>query len=83
MYTLQFSSPDPLDHVCRALDTVRKMDLALASLQVDGIGDAFRVSIALDANDPSSAGRLRERVSSCVGVYEVTCKPEGRAGRCD
>ena len=82
MHTIQFSSPDPLDHVCRALDTIRKMGFCLASLRVDeGTGGSFRVSIALDAHDLLTVGTLLARVSSCIGVYDLTCEADGGGGR--
>jgi hypothetical protein len=81
MHTIQFSSADPLDHVCRALDTIRKMGFDLASLRVDGEAErGFRISIALDARGLSTVGTLLERVSGCIGVYDLTCEAEGGAG---
>ena len=65
MHTLAFRSPDPLDHVCRALDAIRKMGFHLASLRVDSDADGgFRVSIAIDVHELLTVGTLRERVSS-------------------
>jgi len=82
MHTIQFSSADPLDHVCRALDTIRKMGFDLASLRVDGeAGSVFRISIALDAHDLLTAGTLLDRVSSCVGVYDLTWHADGASGQ--
>lgn len=73
MHTIQFSSPDPLDHVCRALDIIRKMGFDLASLRVDERPDGgFRVSITLDVHDLLTVGTLLDRISSCVGVYDLT-----------
>lgn len=82
MHTIQFSSPNPLDHVCRTLDAIRKMGFALVSLEVNGTADGgFRISIALNTHGLVSVGTLRERVSSCVGVYDVTCEANGGNGR--
>lgn len=78
MHTIAFRSPDPLDHVCRALDAIRKMGFPLASLRVDGEAEGgFRVSIALGAHDLLTVGTLIERVSSCIGVYDLTCALDG------
>lgn len=74
MHTIAFHSPNPLDHVCRALDTVRKMGFQLASLCVEGEADGgFRVCIALEAHDCLNLETLLERLSLCVGVRDVTC----------
>ncbi|WP_072385488.1 hypothetical protein [Hyphomicrobium sp. CS1BSMeth3] len=82
MHTLAFRSPDPLDHVCRALDAIRKMGFHLASLRVDSEADGgFRISIAIDVHELLTVGTLRERVSSCIGVYDLTCDIECEAVR--
>ncbi len=78
MHTIAFRSPDPLDHVCRALDTSRKMGFHLASLRVDGeVDGGFRISIALGAHDLLTMETLVERVSTCIGVYDLTCAFDG------
>ena len=82
MHTIAFRSPDPLDHVCRALDVIRKMGFHLASLRVDREAEGgFRVSIALGAHDPLNVGTLIERLSSYIGVYDFTCAVEDVTSR--
>jgi len=79
MHTIAFRSPDPLDHVCRALDAIRKMGFQLSSLRVEeDAEDGFQVSISIGDRDISIVGTLLERVSSCIGVRDVTCEVEGR-----
>jgi len=83
MHTIQFISPDPLDHVCRALDAIRKMGFELASLHAEGAAQGgFRICIALDAHDQLTVGTLLERVSSYIGVhdlaYEADCADGSR-----
>lgn len=74
MYTLKFYSPVPLDHVCRALDIVRKMGLDLASLDVSGTpGDDFRVSIAVNSNRSIGTETLQRRVASINGIRDLAC----------
>jgi hypothetical protein len=66
-----------LDHVCRTLDTIRKMGFDLVSLRTDGqAGGGFRVSISIDAHDLLTVGTLVNRVSSYVGVYDLTCEAD-------
>jgi hypothetical protein len=78
MHTIAFRSPDPLDHVCRALDAIRKMSFQLASLRVDGeVDGGFRICIKLDGHDVLTPGTLFERVSSCIGVYDLTSSVDG------
>lgn len=75
MYTLQFYSPAPLDHVCRALDIVRKMGLDLTSLHVSGTeGGDFRVSIVMSNDRPMSTETLRRRVASFNGIRDLACR---------
>lgn len=82
MHTIQFTSPNPLDHVCRTLDTIRKMGFDLVSLHTDGqAGGGFRVSISLDAHDLLTVGTLVDRVSSYVGVYDLTCEADDASWR--
>lgn len=74
MHVIAFHSPNPLDHVCRALDVVRKMDFRLASLRVEDEADSgFRVCIELEARDDVSLETLLARLSSGIGVRNVTC----------
>lgn len=73
MHTIAFDSANPFDHVCRALDAIRKMGFAFVSMTVDGkAGNTFRVSIVLEPRGDLTAATLTERISSCVGVSRLT-----------
>ena len=73
MHTIVFDSANPLDHVCRALDAIRKMGFAFVAMQVDRkAGNAFRVSIVFQPCGELTVGTLVERMSSCVGVSDLT-----------
>lgn len=72
MHQLQFTTADPLDHVCRTLDAMRKMGFGLSGLRVvQGADDAFRISVEFDANGSATVSSLVERLSACVGVEHV------------
>jgi hypothetical protein len=82
MRTIAFRSSDPLDHVCRALDAIRKMSIQITSLRVDGEADGgFHICIKFDGQDGLTAGTLFERVSSCIGVYDLTSSDDGETAR--
>jgi len=73
VHTIQFSSADPFDHVCRVLDTIRKMGFDFASLNVGGAaGNAYRISVSFQPRGELTPDTLAERISSCVGVYDLT-----------
>lgn len=73
MHTIAFDSANPCDHVCRALDTIRKMGFVFVAMRVDGnVGNTFRVSIAFRPCGDLTAATLMERISSCVGVSRLT-----------
>ncbi len=77
MHTIQFSSADPLDHVCRALDTIRKMGFDLRALNVgDEEGDTFRISVAFQPRGELTPDTLVERISCYVGVYDLSHRAE-------
>jgi acetolactate synthase regulatory subunit len=79
VHQLQFTTADPLDHVCRTLDAMRKMGFGLSGLRVvQGAGDAFRISVDFDANGSATVATLVERLSACVGVEHVA----HRGARC-
>jgi hypothetical protein len=72
VHKLQFTSADPLDHVCRTLDTMRKMGFGLASLRVQqDAGDAYKVSFDFDSRGSPSVPCLVDKVAACVGVEGV------------
>ena len=72
MHKLQFTSADPLDHVCRTLDAMRKMGFGLSGLSVQqDAGDAYKVSFDFDSRGSLSVPCLVDRVSACVGVEAV------------
>jgi acetolactate synthase regulatory subunit len=72
VHKLQFTSADPLDHVCRTLDTMRKMGFGLASLRVQQDADAaYKVSFDFDSRGSPSVATLVDRVAACVGVEAV------------
>lgn len=72
MHTIAFSSTEPLDRVCRALDLMRKMGFGLTSMSVDPrAARAFHVRIAFEPRGELSASTLVERVASRVGVYDL------------
>lgn len=72
MHKLQFTSADPLDHVCRTLDTMRKMGFGLSGLHVQQDADAaYKISFAFDARGSPSVPCLVDKVSACVGVEAV------------
>lgn len=82
MHTLRFSSSDPLDHVCRALDIIRKMCFDLSSLSVGRVANGgFRIAIMLDVHDRLTVGTLVERVSSFIGVHDLICATDNRSAR--
>jgi hypothetical protein len=82
MPIIAFHSSDPLDHVCRALDAVRKMGFQLASLHVeDETEGGFRVCMVVKAHDHLSLETLLARLSSCIGVLGMTCDVDSGAMR--
>jgi hypothetical protein len=73
VHTIAFDSANPFDHVCRALDAIRKMGFAFVAMTVDGkAGNTFRVSIVFEPRNDLSVATLVERISSCVGVSGLT-----------
>ena len=73
MHTIGFDSVNPFDHVCRALDAIRKMGFAFVAMQVDrNAGNTFRVSIVFRPCGALTVGTLVDRISSCVGVSDLT-----------
>lgn len=73
MHTLEFNSANPLDHVCRTLDAVRKMGFGFVAMTVDRKAEnTFRISIVFRPRGELTANTLVERVSSCVGVSDLT-----------
>ncbi len=82
MHTIQFTSPNPLDHVCRVLDAMRKMGFHLEALQVSVAPDGFfRVLVVVETHDLLTIGTLLQRVASCIGVCDLTCEADGRVAR--
>ena len=72
MHKLQFTSADPLDHVCRTLDAMRKMGFGLSGLRVQQDADAaYKISFDFDSRGSPSVATLVDRVSACVGVDAV------------
>jgi acetolactate synthase regulatory subunit len=73
VHTIGFDSANPFDHVCRALDVIRKMGFAFVAMRVDRkADDTFRVSIEFSPRGELTAATLVERMSLCVGVSDVT-----------
>jgi hypothetical protein len=73
VHTIGFDSVNPFDHICRALDAVRKMGFAFVSMRVDRKAEeTFRVSIVFRPRGELTATTLAERISSCVGVSDLT-----------
>jgi hypothetical protein len=80
MDAIAFTSNDPLDHVCRALDVVRKMGFRLSSVSVvPGTAQTFCVHIAFEAGEGLSVLTLVERVALCVGVEGLSYRSEAAA----
>jgi hypothetical protein len=74
---LDFRTPDPLDHVCRTLDAMRKMGFDLVNLVVEqATGQTFRVSITFNSHGLLTVGTLIDRVACCVGVHDLTHEAE-------
>lgn len=72
MHKLQFTSADPLDHVCRTLDTMRKMGFDLSGLHVEQHADAgYKISFDFDSRGSPLVTSLVDKVSACVGVGSV------------
>jgi hypothetical protein len=81
MHRIKFSSMDPIDHSCRALDVVRRMGFKLASLHVEpAVGLGFTIAIAVQSRDATAAETLRARIASCVGTDGVRQERDGGAG---
>ena len=73
MHTIGFNSANPFDHVCRALDAIRKMGFVFVAMQVDRKAEnTFRVSIVFQPCGALTVGTLVDRISSCVGVSDLT-----------
>jgi acetolactate synthase regulatory subunit len=73
VHTIGFDSVNPFDHVCRALDVIRKMGFALVAMQVNrSTRNTFRVSIVFQPCGELTVSTLMERISSCVGVSGLT-----------
>lgn len=73
MHQLQFTTADPLDHVCRTLDAMRKMGFGLSGLSVvQDAGEAYRISVDFNAGGSATIASLVERLSACVGVEQVS-----------
>ena len=78
VHTIAFDSANPFDHVCRALDAIRKMGFAFVAMTVDGrAGNTFRVSIVFEPRGDLTVATLVERITACVGVshlaHDMTC----------
>ncbi|MFM9847896.1 MAG: hypothetical protein ACKVP3_12135 [Hyphomicrobiaceae bacterium] len=73
MHTIGFDSVNPFDHVCRVLDAIRKMGFAFVSMTVDRKAEnTFRISIVFRPCGVLTVGTLVERISSCIGVSDLT-----------
>jgi hypothetical protein len=67
VHTIGFDSVNPFDHVCRALDVIRKMGFALVAMQVNR-----STRNTVQPCGELTVSTLMERISSCVGVSGLT-----------
>lgn len=73
MHTIEFSSAEPQDDLCRALDAMRRMGFRLITVTADRqAAQTFRVLITFESGEELSATALVERIRSCVGFYDVS-----------
>jgi hypothetical protein len=80
VHTIAFESANPFDHVCRALDAIRKMGFAFVAMTVDGkAGNTFRVSIVFEPRGDVTVATLVERIAACVGVSHLAYDMNGAA----
>ncbi|GGO62685.1 hypothetical protein SAMN05444398_12615 [Roseovarius pacificus] len=61
-----FNCGDPLDTVCRVMDTARRMGMGFTQLEFAQEGDtAFSLSFTLDENDAQKVNTFTQR----IGLY--------------
>jgi acetolactate synthase regulatory subunit len=73
VHTIGFDSVNPFDHVCRALDVIRKMGFGFVAMRVDRkADDTIRVSIVFKPCGEMTVATLMERIAACVGVSHMT-----------
>jgi len=77
-HRIEFSTPDPADHICRALDVMRKMCFELIAFRLsrNALGE-FAVGIEFLQRGSLSAEILVHRFKGFIGTTEVVCIDAG------
>lgn len=76
MHALRFRSDNPLDHLPRALDQLRRMGLELHRATIEGGGgDGARIRVLFSAEREGAAQTYGHRMGGLVGISELHLKP--------
>ncbi|WP_416898770.1 MAG: hypothetical protein ACMVY4_03280 [Minwuia sp.] len=72
MYDLSFRSDDPLDHLPRALDQLRRASFTLHRAAVEtGDGDTAWIRVRITEPADGAAETFRCRVGNMVGISDL------------
>lgn len=76
MHQLEFTSRDPLDHLPRALDIVRKMGFDLRHARVGPTADGgVQVSIVVEGGGSRPLSTLEARILALEGIAHCQASP--------
>jgi acetolactate synthase regulatory subunit len=82
MQRVDFSTEDPVQHLLRALDELRRMGFALTALSVAADEAGADIRIAFACPDPALAENYRARLARMCGVRAVRAELAAPAAAC-